>query len=54
MYSVLNRSSRKTLGLLLAGASLSKARRKSTSQKIVKIVLIGNSAAVNSKGKSDT
>jgi hypothetical protein len=54
MYSKLNLSNRKIRGLLLAGASLSKASRKSTSQNTVYTVLIGNSADVNNSGKSET
>lgn len=51
---MLNRSKRKTRGLFDAGARRSKAIRKTTSQKTVYIVLIGNSAGVKSNGKSDT
>jgi hypothetical protein len=54
IYNVLKRSSRNTLGLLLAGARRSKANKNPTSQKIVYTVLIGNSAAVNRSGKSET
>lgn len=54
MYSVLKRSKRKNLGLFDAGAKRSKAVRKSMSQNTVYIVLTGNSAGVNNKGKSDT
>lgn len=54
MYTRLNRSNRNMRGRLLGGASLSKDSRKSTSQKIVYTVLIGNSAAVKMRGKRDT
>jgi hypothetical protein len=54
MYTKLNLSKRKILDLLLAGASLSNARRNKTSQKIVYTILIGNSAAVKRSGKRET
>ena len=54
IYNRLNRSSKKMRGRLLAGASRSKDSRKSTSQKIVYTVLMGNSAVVKMSGKRDT
>lgn len=54
VYNVLNRSNKKTLGLLDAGASRSKAVKNNTNQKMVYTVFTGNSAGVKSRGNRDT
>lgn len=54
VYSVLNRSSKKNLGLLDAGASRSNAVKNNTSQKTVYMVFTGNSVGVKSRGNKDT
>ncbi len=54
MYSNENRSSRNTRGRGATGASRSKTNKTNISQNTVYAVLVGKSAAVKSRGNSDT